>query len=415
MITSNKNTFFISVRNYISSELLSNILRLISGFLIVRWIDPYLYGQFTGFSIYLGYLVLVQGGIIQGLSRELPFQIGKNKVQYAKQLADSTFAFTLIISILFSFFFVILSIYHFANDNVQLSLISLTYVFLGGLELSNKYFLPTLYKTSREFNLLSRQNNYINAISLFALVFVYFFDFYGLLIRAFVISLAEFILKFFDKPLQLNFKFRFTDLKHLIVTGIPIFASSQLVQLWITVLNNFILTLGGALNYGLFGLSNLIQNSIGIIPRSFSQIIFPNMIISYSNGLSISEILKFTLRPLFLQFFILLLICSLGWYLLPILVPLLLPKYNDGISAAQWIIFIPLVQSFSSLGNIYVAVQKMKYLLWSNSLGGILSLIFLYFAYFSSGFSLDIFAQSFLLGSFFQQFFMLAFLFRIKK
>lgn len=415
MIDTNNKTFSVTLQKYVSSELLSNVIRVISGFLVVRSIDPYLYGYFTGFAIYLGYLSLGQGGMIQGLSRELPFQIAKNNFNYANQLADSAFVLTFIISFLVSSIFLVCTIYYIAIDEVDLALISLTYVFLGGLELSNRYFLPTLYKTSREFNLLSRQNNLINVASLLALILVYFYGFYGLLIRAVVISSVEFIFKFKDNPFKLNFNIDFSHIRYMIINGLPIFAASQLVQLWINFLNNLILIFGGALNYGLFGLSNLLQNSLGILPRSVSQVVFPNMIVSYTNGISIIEILKSTIRPLIIQFFILLIICGLGCVLLPVVVPILLPNYKDGITAAQWIIFVPLIQSFSSLANIYATIQKMKYVLYANGLGGIISLIFLYFAHNSSGFSLELYAQTFLIGSFFQQFFLIAFLFRIIK
>ena len=415
MINSKNKSFSLVLRSYVSSELLSNLIRLIGGFLVVKWIDPFYYGSFNVFAVYLGYLSLAQGGLIQGLSRELPFQVGRNNISYANQLANSAFYVTVVISFLVSIVFLVISIYFVFINELDLALVALTYVVLGGLELLNRYFLPTLYKTSGEFNLLSRQNNIINIVSLLTIVFVFFYNFYGLLIRAVIVSSIEFILKFRGKPVRLDFSIDYSHIRHLIFNGFPIFGASQLVQLWNNLLNNLIIISGGALSYGLFGLSNLLQNSLGVLPRAVSQVVFPNMILSYSNGMPISEILKSTIKPLIIQFFLLLLVCSLCSVLMPIVVPILLPKYAAGIAAAQWIVFVPVVQSFSSLGNIYATIQKMRFVFFAYTLGGIISLAYLFIGQMLSGFSLVLFAQTFLIGNFVQQFFLIAFLFRLKN
>ena len=62
---------------FASAQVISNFLRLISGFLVVRLLEPSIYGLYTGVGVYLGYILLGQGGIINGLGRELPFELGK--------------------------------------------------------------------------------------------------------------------------------------------------------------------------------------------------------------------------------------------------------------------------------------------------------------------------------------------------
>jgi O-antigen/teichoic acid export membrane protein len=62
---------------FASAQTVSTFLRLISGLLVVRLIEPEIYGQYTGVGVFLGYLLLGQGGLINGLSRELPFELGR--------------------------------------------------------------------------------------------------------------------------------------------------------------------------------------------------------------------------------------------------------------------------------------------------------------------------------------------------
>jgi len=58
---------------------------MLSGFLVVSLIDPELYGQFTGIGVYTGYILLGHGGIINGLGRELPYELGRGNDNYARE------------------------------------------------------------------------------------------------------------------------------------------------------------------------------------------------------------------------------------------------------------------------------------------------------------------------------------------
>ncbi|MDZ7846855.1 MAG: hypothetical protein U5L96_08825 [Owenweeksia sp.] len=83
-----------------SAQVLSNSLRMLAGFLVVRLIDPELYGKFSGVGVYMGYILFGHGGIINGLSRELPYALGKGDDEEARQMASSVYALSGLISIL---------------------------------------------------------------------------------------------------------------------------------------------------------------------------------------------------------------------------------------------------------------------------------------------------------------------------
>lgn len=73
---------------FVSSQVISNFMRLIAGFFVVSMLDPEQYGRFTGVGIYLGYFALGHVGVINGLGRELPYQLGKGTDEYGRQLAS---------------------------------------------------------------------------------------------------------------------------------------------------------------------------------------------------------------------------------------------------------------------------------------------------------------------------------------
>tara|TARA_B100001564_G_C20661257_1_gene681641 strand:- start:1685 stop:2953 length:1269 start_codon:yes stop_codon:yes gene_type:complete len=399
-----KSDFNNVLNKFASAQVFSNFLRLISGFLVIKFIAPELYGQFIGVNIYVGYLVLLNLGTVNGLGREFPYEFGKNNLKFAKNLSNTVFSFCFVICIFIFLLFSILGLHNLINsDDLVTSLIFLSYSLIGPLTLTNKHFLPVLYKTNNDFDNLSNQNIKLGVINLFTVPLVYFYSIYGLILRACIISTLEFLLLYFNKPYKLKLKFNYSYFKKLIKTGLPIFTLGNINPLWENIVYNFILIVGGPLQYGLFALSSMIMSVFNVIPSSFSQVIYPKMSIMYGQKKKVKEIILFSIKPLFFLTLIIFALTLTLYYLLPVIIPILLPKYIDGISAAQWIIFIPLVLSFNPIHNIYNVIKKQKYMFISYILGAFVGTLFIYYHISIYDFNLIYFSQGLLLGFFFQQ------------
>ncbi|RLC33462.1 MAG: hypothetical protein DRH32_01075, partial [Deltaproteobacteria bacterium] len=294
-------------------------------------LDPSEYGLYSGVGIYLGYIMLGHGGIINGLSRELPYELGRNNDEYAREMASSVYVLSLLISVLAAFIFLVFAVGYLIAGNYLTGLIYMAYVFIAGLQLLNKQYLPTLYRTNKDFDSLSLQKILKGIGNLLTVLLVWYFGIYGLLIRGAILALYEFMLLFKNKPYALTLKYSLAHFKKLFKTGLPIFMVGQINQLWATVMNNIIFSIGGAFYFGLYALSTIVQGAIGVIPGAFSQVIYPRMSIMLGNGKSVSQILKANIKPLIFQFGIMFSVAIVGALLLPVIIPLLLPKYIDGI------------------------------------------------------------------------------------
>ncbi len=387
---------------------------MLGGFLVVRIIDPELYGQFTGIGIYMGYILLSHGGIINGLNRELPYELGRGNDGYAREMASSVYSLSLIISLLAALIYMGLGIRQIILDKFLSGLIFISYAVIGGLYLLSKQFLPTLYRTNDDFDSLSRQNILVGIGNLFTVVLVWGFGIYGLIARGVLLAIYGFILLFKNKPYTLNLSFNLNHFKKLFKTGLPIFIVGQINPLWTTVLNNIIFSVGGALNFGFYALSNIIQSAFGVIPNSFSQVIYPRMAIMLGEGKSVSHILKANIKPLFFLFGAMLSISIVGISILPVIIPVVLPKYIAGIKAAQWMMLVPVVLSFGSLINIYNIVKKQSLYFIALVTGTIIGSFFILVQIRQQGFYLEVFPQGLLIGNGVQQFLGLLFITRLK-
>lgn len=399
---------------FATSQIISNFLRIISGFLVVKMLDPEIYGTFTGVGIYLGYFALGHLGIINGLGREFPFQLGKENEEYGKQLANSTFVITFIISLITALIFLSFSIYYFAVLNTVLGLTFLSYAIIGGLNLMNSQFLQVLYRTSSDFLKLSRLNIYLGFCNLISVLLVWKFGFYGLLIRGITLALIQFYLLFQNKPYPLSMRIKRKDVFHLFKTGLPIFAVGQVNPLWATIANNLIFSLGGARYFGLYALANIVQKSMNIVPKSFSQVIYPRMAIMFGEGKSPRKIILLNLKPLVFQFVVMLGIAVSGALILPYIIPYVLPKYIEGIVPAQWIMFVPVLLSFGALNNIFNVTKQQKYYFISLIIGALVGTLYMLFRLQGHEFDLAVFPQGLIIGKLLQQVLSLFFALRLK-
>lgn len=80
--------------------MLSSFLRMAAGFLTARLSDPAVLGLFNGLGLVLGYVPFLQIGVLNGLSRELPYYVGKGEHDRVRALAAAAQAWALAVGVL---------------------------------------------------------------------------------------------------------------------------------------------------------------------------------------------------------------------------------------------------------------------------------------------------------------------------
>ena len=150
------NAFNQIILKFAGAQGISNILRVLAGFLVVKIIAPEVYGSFTGPGIYLTYFLLLQMGINNGLSRELPYQLGSGNIRGAEEFASVGLFINSIISALTFIVFSIVAFTMFTSGNSTGALIYGTYSIVSLFNLLNKSYLPVLYRTNSDFDKLTK-------------------------------------------------------------------------------------------------------------------------------------------------------------------------------------------------------------------------------------------------------------------
>lgn len=347
------------------SNVVSNVLTIISGLLVARWMLPAELGVFNSFSILTSYIILVQMGIPSGLSRQFPFYMGMNSEDKATDMASvsatwsiSLGTITLLIAGGVGVWLFWAGQYEYAAGACVVGITSFEGFFV------TKH-LKILYRSNNDFAKLSRITLAIGFVSFASIVLVSLYGFYGLCLRTLIVFIFNLILTLVWLPVRLQFSWNRETFKELFRVGMPIYTVANIYSLWPVIQRTWVLYSGGAQALGLFGLALIVESSLGVLTTSISGVVFPKMSLAWGQGCSVRDLLKIVVRPAIAGFLICLFVAVVGWWLLPYFVELLLPNYQDGLDAARVSLLVGSVAVLSVFSNVYMIVQRNRHRLIS--------------------------------------------------
>jgi O-antigen/teichoic acid export membrane protein len=343
-----------------SSNVVSNLLTIIAGFLVARWVLPEDLGSFNAFTIVSGYIVLAQLGIPSALGRELPFRLGQGNKNEAYEYASTAQYWQKLLGVLVLVLGAASCIVAYLLGNGKFAAGSLTLGVISWQVLYVNKYLKVLYRTNRDFNWLSLIK-VINALFAFgSIVFVWKFGFYGLCIRAILSAITDFLLTYKWRPIRVKASWRPLQFKQLMRTGLPMYAVANIYGLWPLVQRTLVLALGGTEALGLFALALMAENSMLTVSSSINNVLYPQMASLWGSGSSVGEIMRSIYKPVFTSMLLLLVALPVGWVLLPIFVETLLPNYIPGIVAAQWMLIVGVLEPTTAISNIYNVMKNQR-------------------------------------------------------
>jgi len=343
---------------FAGSNFISMFLRIIGGILTSRCIDPAMLGLYNGIGLVGGYVPFLQLGVINGLNRDLAISIGAGKENLSRRLTAAAQYWALIISCVLSFSLLLVAIWHAVMGNYDLAAGWLSHsINIFGIIFVTS-FLETVFRASSDFTTLAaiRLTRMIAAVLLVA--FVYWFGWYGLCVRGALIAVIGLGLMWYKRPIRVKSSFDMDALKQLVKTGIPIFIVGYVFSLWTTLNATLVLAYMGKIGLGLYTVANLTGPAIALLTRALGQVIYPKLAAEFGSGKKVRELVKLSVLPILFGVFVTSAGAVIAWFLLPPVVEIVLPKYVEGIKAAQWAVVASAVLAFGPINNLFNVLKK---------------------------------------------------------
>jgi O-antigen/teichoic acid export membrane protein len=341
------NNLLKSIASLAGANVTASVLTAIAGILIARYIEPEINGQFRAFTIPLMYLTLLHLGTFDGLYRQIPFYTGLDQPDEVARIAATSGAWNVFVTIIIASGFLLCSLWALWNSNYIYAAGWFTQV-LGSISVFYVGYLSATYRTLNHFVVLSKIV-LIQAVIGFCLVYaVVSYGFYGFCVRFTLPIIICGWLYHRLRPLPIPLKFEFSVFKDVLKIGAPLcFWGTLYTSLWVAVEFSLVLKFGGVKALGLFSVAVMMRESLSILPQSIHQVLLPRVVESFARKGGVKSAATRSILGTGLFTLLMVGIVLVVGRLLDYFVPLVIPKYIDGLLMMKTCLWIAVIQAMS--------------------------------------------------------------------
>lgn len=364
-----KSPILASVAKIVGGNFIVTVIQLATGFLLARWILPKDMGIWNTAQLATVYFPVLSVGIYSGLNRELPYLIGKGRVTEAEAFASSAYGFSIVLALLTVVAVPVVAIWYWRQGNLKVALTVVatgtTVVFTWVIS-----YLGTTYRTHSEFGRLSANTMFVSFVGLALMMLVWRYEFWGMLIRAPMISLLGLAALFYHRPVPVRPRWDWQRLLVLCKVGVPIYLLGQAWTFFMSMDRLTLVDHTQALGY--YTLAMQASTAAQMIPTAFTVVIFPRLAQIYGETGRAMPLWILARKAAIGATLLGSVVGILGWIATPWVVNGFLPNYKPGIVAAQWISFMGLAMGTYVFGNIFNVIRRQDLFAigWIIGLGG---------------------------------------------
>jgi O-antigen/teichoic acid export membrane protein len=345
-------------------NMVAMLLGLIGTIIQARYISPSDLGVFRTFGVVAGYLAFLQLGVFDGLQREIPLQMGRGNQTAAEQAASACLAWIMVVSAGCVALFLGWAI-HFACYSQWMQFwgcLSYTPAILvtlyGG-------YLGMTFRTGQQFVTLSKTSVIQALAGILVLPLLPVMGYYGICLRASVISLTNLFLLHRWRPLKVRPRQDWPVFWRVIRVGLPLSGIGYVyTSLWISVEGTIVLTWFGTQALGLYAVSVFIRTVVSQLVLNVSQVLNVKMCEHYGRSSSAEHTMRRIVMPVVLMSLGSLPLIAVGWLLLPWVVRGLIPRYVEATVLMQiFLLMMPIALLKIPTGILWVSVRLLACLM----------------------------------------------------
>lgn len=354
---------------YTSSALLYSAVTMVAGFCVVQWVSPAELGLWQSVRLATTYSIFALIGINNGLSRELPFFMGKSDHETSRRLASTAMFYVLGVC-LFAMIGGVGSFLLFRDHggHVMFAIGAVT-VAIAGTFYSN--YLTVTFRSSKSFEDLTKVNFSSCFLGLASISLIYWFGYYGMLMRVILLSVVGLGLMHLWRPIRVLPAWDSRSFLLLFRTGWPIFLMGYLYSVASTCDRLVLLKLGGVEQVGYYSMALLARDAMGIVPGSLSEYIYPRMSFSYGQHGDPLRLWKMALKSSALVTVITAPLAIAGCFLIPSVVSSVAPNYSNAVTPAQMLVAGAVFSGMTGGGarNVIESMKAWRIMFWYQMLG----------------------------------------------
>ena len=296
-LTNKKKEIIQDISIVSASTYFAQMLYFLRGFLNANIVGPTMYGVWAALTILLTFGSYVHLGVLEGMSREIPYAMGKDDSAKADGIRANAFGFcvagSLVIgfcSILFAFIFreSIGPVGFFGTITVSL-LILLQNMIL--------FYEKALAAVKRFSVIVASDVVFPLSYIILTLILVPTWKIYGIFAVALLVPLTMCLFYYLKTGYRPRLIFDRESIFSLVKIGFPVTALLMVPFVLFTIDRLFIFKFLGARELGYYALALLVSKSLLYFPAVVSIVIGPRLFHSYGKGENVEDLKKYLFLP----------------------------------------------------------------------------------------------------------------------
>lgn len=329
--------------------------------------DPNTFGVIATLNLFVMYSTFSSLGTLSAAEVKLPYYLGKgDKVQF-EQIRSATFAFTILTGLSFSVAVALWAIAARSRLDEYLFMGVLVYCIYFFTNQIASYYI-TLLRANHEFVFLGKYQ-FVSGLLTCAgnLTAVWIFGFKGFLAVAIIIVLIQVITLVAHVGFRPTFRISWVELKMLLMSGFPMLIIGLSTQGLKTVDNFLVLRILDIEQLGLYTIALMGGGIIYSATNSISNVLYPRMQEAYGKSGTSDTMRSYVIRPSLIMAVVLPAMIGILYFLIPMVVNWLIPKFELGIFPFKVIVlstyFFAMV---NMLTGYLISIGKQKILVLIN-------------------------------------------------
>ncbi len=324
-----KDTFQLTSARYLSQG-----IGFITSIAMRRFLGPFYIGVWSLFRVALDYSSYLLLGISEGVSYKIPFLTGQNNTVEEERVKNNAFNFIFLVSLLTSAALLITALF-FRKSYPPEVITGLTVLaFYVILDRACGYYM-LLLRTKMNFTVLSKSIIFDAVVNLcLILLLVKNYKIYGLYLSVILLSVLNTLYIHSQAKYRIRLTFKFQGIWELIKTGSPIAVLGFMDWVLISIDRIMIAKMIGITFVGYYSISIMTKGYISQL-SGFGTVLYPRLLERYGKSQKIQDIQKFVITPVLINAYLMPLVLGVIYFLIPVLVKAILPKFIPGILATQ--------------------------------------------------------------------------------
>jgi O-antigen/teichoic acid export membrane protein len=353
------HVFIKTVARYSSSHFYRKALGLLNSLIKPKLLNPEFYGLWSFLSLISQYALFGHLGSREAMRYMIPHHQSRKEADEIPKIVGSTFYLSMAMALATAAGLVIFSFVKNIPVVERWGLITVAAVII--LECL-MYHNLNYFKGMQEFNLVSN-SLFLDATFTFVtgVVFIYFFNIYGVYISAVLSTCMTVLYTFRIERFPRHIRFSVNQLKNLIKLGFPLTFMNFISMILYSVDRIIIINFLGIKELGYYSISLIVVEFIMHIPSASREILEPKIIENLVHESEENILTNFLLRPLINTSFYIPLLIGCVFFLLPIVLPSLLPAYSLGLVPSQIALYTAYFISLIFITRGLIVAYRLQY------------------------------------------------------